>query len=61
MNASSVQRFQKLATRQRQVAELVRCYSRELAQWQQQLLRHSALLIIERTRGEWGLAAGELT
>ena len=58
MNTGSGQRLQKLATRQRQVAERVRCYRRELAQWQQQLLRHSALVIIERTRREWHLDTG---
>lgn len=55
MNPASLERSRQLALRQRQLAELVRRYRRELAQWQQQLLRHSALLIIECTRREWRL------
>lgn len=61
MNTSSTNRSQHLAMRQRQLAELVRCYRRELASWQAQLLRHSALMLIERTRRDWKLDRGGST
>lgn len=51
--------FQQLEERHQQVADLVRCYRRELASWQEQLVRHSAWLLIERTRRDWALVSGD--
>jgi hypothetical protein len=58
VNSNDATQIQRLALRQRQVAELVRCYRRELASWQAQLLHHSALLVIDCTCRDWQLDIG---
>ncbi|HRK37979.1 MAG TPA: hypothetical protein PK347_06275 [Burkholderiaceae bacterium] len=40
---------------QQQMTVLVRSYELQLGYWQRQLMRQSVLLILERTRVNWGL------
>ncbi len=49
----------RLARLQTQVGQLISSHDSQLRHWQQQLLRQSARLLVERTRGHWGLLAVE--
>ena len=55
VHRAALQRRQRL---QADTALLVRAHLRELRHWQDQLLRQSALLLIERARAAWGLVPG---
>ncbi|MBA4261199.1 MAG: hypothetical protein C0443_04030 [Comamonadaceae bacterium] len=55
---SHLDRLQRRQRLQADTALLVRAHQRELRHWQDQLLRQSALLLIEHTRAAWGLVPG---
>lgn len=46
----------RLARLQKQISQLVLNHEAQLQHWQQQLMRQSILLMLERTRGDWGLS-----
>lgn len=48
----------RLARLQKQMSQLVLSYEAQLFHWQRQLMRQSTRLMLERTRGEWGLLRG---
>lgn len=43
---------------QNQMTQLVNGYEAQLSHWQRRLMRQSTRLMLERTRGEWGLLRG---
>ena len=45
-----------LARLQKQMSQLVHGYEAQLRHWQRQLMQQSIRLMLERTRGDWGLA-----
>jgi len=52
---AALQRRQRL---QADTAQLVRSHQNGLRHWQDQLLRQSGLLLVERARADWGLVPG---
>lgn len=50
-----------LARLQKQMSQLVHSYESQLRHWQRQLMRQSIRLMLERTRGDWGLVRARAT
>lgn len=47
--------LRQMARLQKQMSQLVHGYEAQLRRWQQQLMLQSIRLMLERTRGNWGL------
>lgn len=48
-----------MARLQKQMSQLVLGYESQLQHWKHQLMRQSTQLMLERTRGDWGIAGGD--
>lgn len=55
---AALQTLEQLNQRQAEVADVLRRQRRELLHWQDQLLRQSVRLLVQRARIDWGLLPG---
>ena len=56
--AAALRALQQHIERQAEVADVLRRQRRDLLQWQNQLLRQSARLLVLRARIDWGFSRG---